>query len=548
MASCEIVLDISNYTKIPTPPTRDDREKFGDEYFNAKQREFDLAKRGNETKKRFFLAVRWFLDQQLQFKDIPVSIVGDDTSVQEGLRLIDASKKLTEAEKARFFTIAGILLADSQLDPLAGKTKEMLNRASGDVIDETDPAHPVFIAAPFKAAMTRALAEYNMYPALFERVYTNLKEDSATGKIPDPKDSGKSIDEFKFKARQIAIVGRILIGERVDPRDPQFGARFKRALSQTLSGANDGPPSTIDIDLPDLEAGTDADIIIDNVKALAAIYFSAQLEELKFFAVMDKIVEQFMNGTLPIKRSTAGDPLYRYHREAQIRINEFERRGLYARSFGVAQGSIDEPTPNREFSDLWIRFISAVSIYGREMSSTELKRVSQEQVFKTARDLAVNLSLHGFGLAHFAAIELQNLIRFVKETLSNADVLAAYGVRDVWQLVERVSNMYLGGAVNGVRQRTMATSGANIMKWLANSAPNLITAYGTVNVDRELISQCEAWLAVTGTPDTQTEKYSEPISLSNQRTIPDFAMPAGPAGDAIRAALDRVNLPSIPQA
>jgi hypothetical protein len=176
--------------------------------------------------------------------------------------------------------------------------------------------------------------------------------------------------------------------------------------------------------------------------------------------------------------------------------------------------------------------------------------VSSEQVFKTARDLAVNLSLHGFGLAHFAAIELQTLIRSTKDTLSNIDVLSAYGVRDVWQLVERVSNMYLGGAVNGVRQRTMASAGAAIIQWLAAAAPNLVGAFSNLFIDEVLISHVERWLAVTGTPDAAIEKYSEPVALQSQRTIPDFALPSGANGasDAIRDALARLNPSTTPQA
>jgi hypothetical protein len=422
----------------------------------------------------------------------------------------------------------------------------MLSPAAGD---ETEKSSGIDIAAPFKTALTRALTEYNTYPSLFNKVYESVKDKSNTGTVPDPADTTKKLSRYKFKSRQIGEVGRNLIGQHTDPNDPQFEVRFERALATSLSGATEGPSSSIDIDLPDLESGTEADIIADNVKALSAIYFSAMLEELKFFAVMDKIVEQFMNGALPIKRSSAGDPLYRYHRDAQSRINEFERRGLYARSFGVAQGSVDEPMPNREFNDLWIRFLSAVSLFNREQESTERKAVSREQLFKTARDLAVNMSLHGFGLAHFAAVELQNLIKTIKDTLSNPDVLSAYGVRDVWQLVERVSNMYLGGAVNGVRQRTMASAGAFVIQWLAQSSPNLIGSYRHLLVEQQLISNVERWLAVTGTPDAAVERYSEPVSLSNQRTIPDFAVPSGGvAGDAIRDALSRVNLPTTPQA
>jgi hypothetical protein len=549
MATCEYILDVANYKPIPPLPPAGAAESEAE--LQRRRMSHNLARAARDTTHRFFLAVRWFLAQQVNFTAIAVS-AGDQPATDEGeskgLQIVTTvtlgTPSISDSDKARFLAVAGLLIADSQLDALNGKNPEMLSAAAGDRVDKT-MVPPLYVAAPFIAAMTRSLAEYNARSDHFNKTYDLLRARSVTA-----RDSAGVPTDFEFRARQLAVIARNLIAEGADPTDSQYGSRFDRALATALPGATDGLSSTIDIDLPDLEAGTEADIIADNVKALSAIYFSAMLEELKFFAVMDKVVEQFMNGALPIKRSTAGDPLYRYHRDAQIRINEFERRGLYARSFGVAQGSVDEPMPNAEFNDVWIRFLSAVSVYGREVKSSDRRLVSPEQVFKTARDLGVNLSLHGFGLAHFAAIELQNLIKSLKETLSNVDVLAAYGVRDVWQLVERVSNMYLGGAVNGVRQRTMASSGAAIIQWIAASSSSLIGSFRNLTVDDNLISHCERWLAVTGTPDAATEKYSEPVALQNQRTIPDFAIPsgAGAAGDALRDALSRVNLPTTPQA
>src|SRR5207244_523461 len=97
-------------------------------------------------------------------------------------------------------------------------------------------------------------------------------------------------------------------------------------------------------------------------------------------------------------------------------------------------------------------------------------RALAEQPHKAGRDLAVNLSLHGYGVAHFAAQELRGRIEEILDMLSSAEILAAYGVRDVWQLVERVSTIYLGGALNGVRYRTTAQSGGQIILWLADHA------------------------------------------------------------------------------
>jgi hypothetical protein len=68
----------------------------------------------------------------------------------------------------------------------------------------------------------------------------------------------------------------------------------------------------IKIDLPDLDEGTPADIVPDNVRALAVIYSAAMIEELKLFAVADKVVEQFVLGAVPVSRGPAGDALYDY--------------------------------------------------------------------------------------------------------------------------------------------------------------------------------------------------------------------------------------------
>jgi hypothetical protein len=213
-------------------------------------------------------------------------------------------------------------------------------------------------------------------------------------------------------------------------------------------------------------------------------------------------------------------------KDAPERLTEAERKSLFARCFGFAQGAVDEAMPNREFSDLWIRFLSSVSILNREENATIRKALTNQQVFKNARDLAVNLSLHGYGVAHFAAVELQDLVKTVLRTLSYPEVLSAYGVNDIWQLVERVSGLYLGGSANGVRQRTLAQSGAAIIQWLARKQPYLVGASaGGLQFDEdELVAEVERWLAVTGTDDTSIDRYSDPVSVTTQPTIPSISL------------------------
>jgi hypothetical protein len=431
---------------------------------------------------------------------------------------------------------------------------------SPDVIegDLQDGGRKVYFVPRFVDLVTRAVGEYEARRGMFDEVFNTL---------------GKKTKNWTILASQVAEVGRRLIDAGRDEKDAQIGERIENVLSIVLRDGIEGRASAIDVDLPDLDDNTTADILANNVNALAAIYFAAQLEELKLFATADKVLEHFMSGMLPLTRGPGGDAIYEHFKSAPNRLTEMERRSLYARSFGFAQGSVDEPLPNREFQDSWIRFLSAVSQYVRFCSPESSSRVvyqgpiiTIEQVFKSAKDLAVNLSLHGYGIAHFAAVELQDLVRKVKAMLSSAEVLQAYGVLDVWQLVERVSQLYLGGSVNGVQKRTMANAGANIIQWLAKNAPVLSAASADSVVLLDLIfhpktapsnvahpdkfddiaNNVERWLAVTGTVEAAVEKYAEPVAMPAQATIPNMSLQAA-VPEALRGVLSQVGggLPAL---
>src|SRR5258706_9265366 len=108
----------------------------------------------------------------------------------------------------------------------------------------------------------------------------------------------------------------------------------------------------MEVELPDLEA-TDVEIVPDNVRALAVVYFASQLEEMKVFAAADRVADAFASGRLPITRgadaSTAPRPAPR-----KDSLPEPERRALYASTIGAS---------NREFDALMARWIAAVATF-----------------------------------------------------------------------------------------------------------------------------------------------------------------------------------------
>ena len=295
-------------------------------------------------------------------------------------------------------------------------------------------------------------------------------------------------------------------------------------------------------DLPNLQEQENHahEIVADNIRAVQAIYSAALLEELKAFQVVDRLVARFQQGALPIGRGRAGRNLFKYWKESPSRLSETERRSLYARVLGLPGGEA-EVIPNREFNDLWIRFLSSVAQLSAREKTTESttskpETVSAEDIKAAARDLAVNLSLHGFGFASFAATELQKQIDDVIRLLSSPEIRTAYGSRDMWQVIEQVAANELGGARSGVRYRTMLTSGATIIAWLAKNSRKLNSvtsasilstkaltgpqrSRGEVRVttnptDRDLLDACQLWLAVFGVADDQIDEFSQPSSSS----------------------------------
>lgn len=430
-----------------------------------------------------------------------------------------------------------------------------------------DPANPRFVQQ-----VSVAQGEYRANRALFQRVFELLVLNSVPVtldsqialKLVDPAatdalhNANITADMLKaviaLSAKQLGAVVRQIAADGMTANDRQLPDRVRVAL-ENVSGMDQGaPPSAIEIDLPDLEAQSDVEIVESNLHAVQALYFSYMLEELRLFQTVEKLVDLFRTGMLPIGKGGAGDYLYSYLKRSSERMNESERRDLYMRAFGAPGGDPNTNMPNREFNELWLRFVSAVSSYVRQFTVDNMLRsqapgmVSQEQVRKAGRDLAANLSLHGYGIAYFAATELQSTIREFIGVLSDQDIKGSFGARDMWQVVEQVSASYLGGPRNSVRYRTQAQSGAVIIRWLAKNARNLSSSYvndviaidvlrspqlrslggGKATVDPtdwDLVNACEQWLAVGGIQEARIDEYSQPTEAPNTTSKP-IALPS----------------------
>jgi hypothetical protein len=264
--------------------------------------------------------------------------------------------------------------------------------------------------------------------------------------------------------------------------------------------------------LDDLAA---VDIVEQNIHAVAAIYAASVMEELKLFAVVDRVVEAFMSGMLPIESQSAKKALLdlKLNRSGRF-LSEAERKAIYT---GTVGGSGDV-TSNTEFGSLWLGFLSAVSSFRRFRKRTRRMRAAEEAVRKAGRDLAANLSLRGAGQTQLAAGRLAAHVRAAVSILRNEEVRSAYGARDAWQVVDRVAHLDLGGAPDIPRLRARAQAGDRIVRliaryhhaWRGRRRPPLLPVVGasgaliTATDWRSLRRSVNEWLNTVEPPATDT--------------------------------------------
>jgi hypothetical protein len=412
----------------------------------------------------------------------------------------------------------GILMADGTQPP-------RVRVSAGATVPDTGDAH----YGAFTRAFFAAVGEAQGYGPLAEKVLSILAEEG---------DSGAAFGQSAaptVHAGELARVLRVLAERKIGAHEPQLRRRVSEALDNVQNIGGEDAIADLSIDLPDFDQLVDQNLNRACIEAFIPMIPTAMFEELKVFQAFDCIVDQFQRGMLPTAAGNAGKLLYRYWRDAPNRLNEQERRNFVAMTLGVPGGD-PGVVVNREFNDLWMRFVSSVSSFVRQNEVDALLRaslpspISQQQVRKAARDLAGNLSLHGYGMTQYAARELQAQLNFMIKVLQDPEILGAFGARDMWQVVDQVATYNLGGAKTSSRYRTLATCGAIITAWLANNVNRINKATGPLidmeqvrnpdiagthkttrdPTDYDLVNACELWLADTATTDSQIEELSQP--------------------------------------
>jgi hypothetical protein len=418
-----------------------------------------------------------------------------------------------------------------------------------------------------------------------EEIHTDLKA------IRGAANGSAYYEELVFVAR------RLIANAAMVPIDAKGRKqRIATALNEYVPGQSGGTLTLPSLDAPDTVG---SDLVADNMRAVALIYASWNLEELKLFQVLDRVVEVFMNGQLPVGFDNGGRALSDYYfSDDELKITEAARRMTYTRVLGAAGGEVSkEAPPNRAFQDLFLRFLSSVSEFDRQRriadvfggrSRYDTLSLTGEQVRKAGRDLAANMTLYGYGGTFFVAQKLRAHIDRALRVLGTPEILAAYGVQGPFQVIERVAASDLGGTVpNIVRHKTMAESGKAILDIVAKSSPAWLGLSGNdlfidpalvagaaqpaggaglaavpvvappprrgadfdIATQTRLMRDVESWLAVNGIKDEQRARLGEPEISPAAPSIPSATHDGagGAAFDQLRQMVSNGQTPSLDQ-
>lgn len=263
-------------------------------------------------------------------------------------------------------------------------------------------------------------------------------------------------------------------------------APSKPAANSALTPALAAAPKAPKVAFGALQITAQPDALVeDNLRAAAVLYAAAALEEMKLFEVVDRVVDRFQAGKLPVGAG-AKSKLVAYAKAQPERLDANSRRRIYGHVLGGTQSGATQA--NDDFAPLLARLLDAVSQFERAsaLAKGEKKPPSATAVHAAARDLATNLSNHGYGAAVVSAALLADQLRDGQALLSHPDVLEAYGAKDMWQVVERVAQQELKVKVNVTRARTRAEAGSAVLTWLAEVRAPLASSGGAAQVEQSL--------------------------------------------------------------
>jgi hypothetical protein len=307
-------------------------------------------------------------------------------------------------------------------------------------------------------------------------------------------------------------------GER-EPFAAQFEDRFSELLKEAADGSSShafpdlmglgekGPVEFDQISYPYVQPDFDDSIVPSQLHAAAELYYLYQMERSKVFEVVEVLLRLFRLGKMRIQRGPGARGLYLLEKWKPLRYKKIDRMIAYRRAFNY--GNAQAPAGavvNRNFHRQLVGFMVAVGHYFRDLLIGEVIRggaMIEQRPFgsigtiqRIGLDLRYALDRSTYGNIFSLAVETGHYLIQVLKLLDSPDIKKAHDANTKWDVVEIVSNRYLGGVAEPSQRAKMAESGRRILQFVADY--DFKTATDPIlfqSMLRPFGAHAEAWIA-----------------------------------------------------
>lgn len=301
--------------------------------------------------------------------------------------------------------------------------------------------------------------------------------------------------------------------------EQQFESQFGDLLKAAADGEGDdgfidligfgkeGVQPFGDIAYPFLASDFDEAVIPSQLHAAAELYFIMLHERMKVFNVVDVLRQLYREGRIRIQRGPGARGLYLLEKWKPLRYGQKDRMVAYMRVFNYGKA----PRPagaivNKNFQHQFVAMMSALAQYYRDLTIGEVIRGSQDieqrpfgnvaTIQRLGTDLRYALDRASYGNIVALTHETGLYLKQVLELLDAPDIKKSFDANNKWDVVEQVSNRYLGRARDLSQYAQMAESGRRVLQWVAGNdfQPGIDPQLFQVET-QPAGSHAEAWIA-----------------------------------------------------
>lgn len=219
----------------------------------------------------------------------------------------------------------------------------------------------------------------------------------------------------------------------------------------------------------------------ENIQNAASLYAIMVLgDEMGIFRVADVILKYVTMGRLDVASSTTSTRVYNYMKLRDERTTAEERAMFYKQVFDMGDGqAMNDMAQNKGFDRLWETLMMEVIRYIKKYERADIpENISKSSIQQVILDLQHNLSRAAAGMVKVFVPEMYAHLEDAIQILDAPEIKDQIGhgvARDLWNVVESVSQEEFGYYPNTSALRTVAANARKIMLDISEYSPAAFT-------------------------------------------------------------------------